>query len=68
MDLDVEVKIIEKEFKLSDSLSWCEESNISIVNYKTLHSENAFGRAIIHGFKFKFLSEEDAIAFKLRWI
>lgn len=67
MDI-IEVIILDREFKITDSLLWCAESSIIISSYKVLHSENTFGRGIIYGFKISFITEEDAVAFKLRWI
>lgn len=67
MDIE-EVNIFNKEFNITNALSWCKENNISIIRYWTLHSENTFGRGIIYGFRFSFMTKEDAVAFKLRWL
>ena len=47
---------------------WLGENGIREVIIKTNHSENAFGRALVFGFTFAFQAEEDAMAFKLRWL
>lgn len=46
---------------------WAEENDIPCT-WKTMHSGNAFGRAVITGFAFCFNDEDAATAFKLRWL
>ena len=48
--------------------NWIGENKITEVGIATKHSGNAFGRALIYGFTFTFQNEEDAMAFKLRWL
>ena len=51
----------------SEMCEWTKEHKIECV-WRPLHTENAFGRGFIVGFNFVFVNEEDAIAFKLRWL
>lgn len=53
---------------LGTMCDWIGENKIKEVEIVTNHSENAFGRALIFGFIFKFQTKEDAMAFKLRWL
>ena len=66
MDM-IEVYVESDTFIIDNALEWCNENSLSILKYEQKHSENTFGRAIIYGFVFFFLNEEDATAFKLRW-
>ena len=67
MDLIEVLVYCEKHF-VDRAIGWCKENNITLNKYKPVHTENAFSRAIIIGFRFYFNNKEDAIAFKLRWI
>ena len=51
----------------ADMCEWTEEHEIKCI-WRALHTENAFGRGYVVGFNFLFESEEDATAFKLRWL
>lgn len=66
MDIVVFVEKTER-FIVENASLWCKENNITILKYKTIHSDNEFARPIIYGFKFYFNNKEDATAFKLRW-
>jgi len=53
---------------VDNSIIWCKENNINFEKYEPIHKSNKFDRDIIVGFIFYFLAEEDAFAFKLRWV
>lgn len=69
MSLKIEVYIpIKSPSKVGEMMDWAEEEELELLHTKANHSEGAFGRAIIYGFTFVFDNEEDATAFKLRWL
>jgi len=53
---------------LAAMMEWAAEQDIIVNQAVARHSENAFGRPITYGFTFEFNVEEDATAFKLRWL
>ncbi len=57
----------EKKF-IDQAIKWCKENDIKWEKYEPIHEKNWIGREIIKGFYFYFNNEEDAMAFKLRWI
>ena len=67
MDL-IEVFVNGKKKFVDQAITWCADNNILLEKYKPVHTENDFGRAGIIGFNFYFSREEDAVAFKLRWV
>jgi len=66
MDLN-EIIINKKHFNVNESIQWCKKNDIEFVEYDVIRYKNYYGRNIINGFKFKFKSEIDAVAFKLQW-
>ncbi len=56
------------EGDVSAMCEWIKENNIECRSLTPRHSENMFGRGLTVGFFFYFDNEEDAIAFKLRWL
>lgn len=65
----VEVYIpIKSSEKIGKMMDWAEEEEIGLLYTQPMHSESAFGRAIVYGFTFVFDNEEGATAFKLRWL
>ena len=53
---------------LAEMMEWAADQDVIVKQAIPRHSENAFGRPITYGFTFEFDSEEDATAFKLRWL
>ena len=52
----------------ADMCDWTIEHGLECVQWQAMHTENAFGRGKVVGFSFVFTCEEDAAAFKLRWM
>lgn len=67
MNYKVRINASTKTDSVSEMLGWTEEHNMKC-ECKILHSESAFGRPLIAGFDFTFENEDDAAAFKLRWV
>ena len=59
---------ITSEGDISIMCEWIKENNIECVRLTPRHTENMFGRGHTVGFTFYFEYEEDATAFKLRWL
>lgn len=59
---------ITSEGDISIMCEWIKENNIECVRLTPRHTENMFGRGYTVGFSFYFEYEEDATAFKLRWL
>lgn len=53
---------------VSAMCEWTKENNIKCRSLTPIHTENMFGRDLTVGFFFYFNNEEDATAFKLRWL
>lgn len=65
----IEVYIpIKSSAKIGEMMDWSESEELGLLYTKPKHSEGDFGRPIIYGFTFVFDNEEDATAFKLRWL
>ena len=65
--IEVYIPVI-SEGNVSAMCEWIEESNIECRTLSPRHTENMFGRGHTVGFTFYFECEEDATAFKLRWL
>lgn len=53
---------------ISVMCEWIKENDVECRSLAPKHTENVFGRGYTVGFTFYFENEEDAIAFKLRWL
>lgn len=53
---------------IDQAVTWCAKNNIMLDKYVPIYFKNTFGGAMITGFDFYFTNEEDAVAFKLRWL
>ncbi len=59
---------ISSETDVSAMCEWTKENDIECKTLSPRHTENMFGRGYTIGFYFYFNKEEDATAFKLRWL
>ena len=67
MNYEVRINASTKTDPVAEMFDWTEEHNMKC-EYNVLHSESTFGRPLISGFVFSFENEDDAAAFKLRWV
>lgn len=63
----IPVKSCSNSESVYDMCEWTKEHNIRCI-WRTRHTEGNFGRAVLVDFAFIFASENDAMAFKLRWL
>ena len=66
---EIEVYIpLQSNANVNEMMEWLEDQSIKLIHASPRHSDNVFGRAMIYGYAFFFTTEEDATAFKLRWL
>jgi hypothetical protein len=59
---------MQKGTLLGEVYVWLEDHHMKVIDYKFQTHVNQYGRTCLDAVSFGFLSETDAVAFKIRWI